>query len=676
MSTDSTSTLERTIHATRNLLASGEFTKVLNDIEPILERYPHNRDALYLKAVALRYLKRLTEALSVLDDLKRYHPQFSLQYQERGHCYVDLRDADRAVRAFMHAVNINPALPASWNKLQALHRMRGEQQNAEMAAQHIATLARLPSPVVVATGLFSDGDYAPAELIARQYLEKHPEDVEMTRLLARIGLAMDVLDDGEELLAKVLARSPNYHAARYDYVRALLARHKHALAKIEMEKLLATDPKNRNYRFTYGTVLVGLGLHREALAIHITLLEELGPEPSQSDSEASIDPYRERSLLLLSIGHTYKTLGEQVKAIDAYEHAARIRVDFGDAYWSLANLKTYQFKPEMVALMRSQESQEGIDLQDRYHLCFAIAKALEDHGDYAQSFLYYKKGNALKEEEHRFNIKPIERNTRDQIKVCTADFFESRRGAGMDNPDPIFVVGLPRSGSTLIEQILSSHSKVEGTAELAEIARIVLELTGRDMSDEYSRYPECLTDLNVSEYQRLAQGYLAQTRAYRVENKPFFIDKMPNNFRHIGLIHLLFPNAKIIDARREPMACCFSNFKQLFASGQEFTYSIDNIARYYRTYLELMDHWDRVLPNRVLRVQHETLVDNFEAEVRRILDYCGLEFESSCMEFYKTKRSIRTASSEQVRQPLFRDGLDHWKHFEPWLGELKSALLL
>jgi len=673
MADESALTLEQSIHRIRDQLAKGECVAVLEALSPILERVPQNRDALYLKAVALRYLKRTTEALTVLDQLQRHHPQFSLQFQERGHCYVDLRDAERAVLAFMSAVNINPALPASWQKLQALHRMRGEHDNAQMAGQHIATLSRLPSPVVVATGLFSDGDYGPAELIARQYLSQHPDDVEMTRLLARIGLAMDVLDDGEELLKRVLERSPNYHAARYDYVRALLARHKHAAAKSEMEKLLAIEPSNRNYRFTYGTVLVGLGLHREALDIHQKLLAELGPESASSDPQ-HIDPYRERALLLLSIGHTHKTLGEQESAIDAYEHAARIRADFGDAYWSLANLKTYRFSDALIDTMRSQEATLGMDRQDQYHLCFALAKALEDRGQYAESFKFYEKGNALKDDEHRFNVKPIERNTRDQIAVCTEGFFARRCGVGVADPDPIFIVGLPRSGSTLIEQILSSHSQVEGTAELAEVARIVLELTGQDMSDEHSRYPACLVDLEPERFAELGRSYLDSTRVYRVENKPLFIDKMPNNFRHIGLIHLMFPNAKIIDARREAMACCFSNFKQLFASGQEFTYSFDNIARYYRTYIELMDHWDRVLPQRVLRVQHEVLVDDFESQVRRLLDYCGLPFEQGCLEFYNTKRSVRTASSEQVRRPIFKEGLEQWKHFEPWLEPLRRAL--
>ena len=257
--------------------------------------------------------------------------------------------------------------------------------------------------------------------------------------------------------------------------------------------------------------------------------------------------------------------------------------------------------------------------------------------------------------------------------MCTAQFFAAHAGAGVPDPDPIFILGLPRSGSTLVEQILASHSQVDGTQELADIQRIVLEIRGDQSDLDNPRYPGVLAELSREEFRRLGQRYLIDTRAYR-SGKPFFIDKMPNNFRHIGLIHLMLPNARIIDARREPMACCVGNLKQLFASGQEFTYSVDDVARYYRTYLELMRHWDAVLPGRVLRVWHEDVVEDLEGSVRRILEFCRLEFEPACIEFYKTDRSVRTASSEQVRQPIFRDGLFQWRNYEPWLGRLKDIL--
>ncbi len=320
-----------------------------------------------------------------------------------------------------------------------------------------------------------------------------------------------------------------------------------------------------------------------------------------------------------------------------------------------------------------QRPRPATRLVDRYHLCFALGKAYEDRGEYAESWGYYERGNALKRAESRYRPEVIELNTANQKSVCTREFFEQRTSHGVESAAPIFVVGLPRSGSTLIEQILASHSAVEGTQELADIPRYVNELQGRERNFESPRYPGVLAQLPAVEFARFAERYLDDTRIYRT-GKPRFIDKMPNNFRHIGFIHLMFPNAKIIDARREPMACCFGNLKQLFARGQEFTYSIEDIARYYRTYLELMEHWDAALPGRVLRVHHEDVVDDLERSVRRILDFCELPFEPACVDFHRTERSIRTASSEQVRRPIFREGLDQWRNYEAWLGPLREAL--
>ncbi|MGH8254093.1 MAG: sulfotransferase family protein, partial [Steroidobacteraceae bacterium] len=328
---------------------------------------------------------------------------------------------------------------------------------------------------------------------------------------------------------------------------------------------------------------------------------------------------------------------------------------------------------EELARLRTLHADPSLGRIDRYHLSFALGKALEDRAEYADSFRCYALGNALKRAESHYQPEIIEANTREQIAVCNADFFAHLPGCGAPDPDPIFIVGLPRSGSTLVEQILASHSQVEGTQELANIQQTVARLRGRDPDLLHPRYPRVLTELRADDFRGLGQQYLDATRVYR-SGKPFFIDKMPNNFRHLGLIHQMLPHAKIIDARREPLACCFSNYKQLFAKGQEFTYSFEDIARYYRTYLELMRHWDRVLPGWILRVHHEDVVDDLEGSVHRILDFCGLDFEPQCVEFHKTKRSVRTASSEQVRQPIFREGLEQWKHFEPWLGPLKEAL--
>jgi tetratricopeptide (TPR) repeat protein len=535
--------------------------------------------------------------------------------------------------------------------------MTGDATNAATAASHVATLKRLAPEVVRATSHFSDGEFDPAEQVIRAYLLKTGNDIEAMRLLARIGLARDVLDDAETLLEAVLKLAPDYRAARYDYACVLLERHLYKRACEEAEKLLALEPDHLDYRALYASASVGLGEHDRAIMLYRRLVHEV---PDAAD-------------LHLSLAHSLKTQGKQAEAIEAYRAATAARPNFGDAYWSLANLKTYRFTDDEITRMRVQEAAPATPVVDRYHLCFALGKALEDRGDYAESWRYYSQGNALKRSESRYRPEIIEINARKQAEVCTRDFFASRNGVGASQPDPIFIVGLPRAGSTLIEQILASHSQVEGTHELGEIPRMVLDLQGRDLDFDNPRYPGVLAELAPEDFLKLGEKYLSDTRIYR-SGKPYFIDKMPNNFRHIGLIHLMLPNAKIIDARREPLACCFSNVKQLFATGQEFTYSVEDIARYYRSYLELMQQWDDVLPGRVLRVHHEDVVDDLESNVRRILNFCGLPFEASCLEFYKTARSVRTASSEQVRQPIFRDGLDQWTKYEPWLDALKDAL--
>ena len=641
----------------RELTKIGRYAEALDAAQRLAAQVPENRDVLFLAALSQRYLNKIPEALATIERLEQLHPRFSQLYQERGYCFVALRDSPRAIDAFLRGVNINPALPASWSMLEGLYRMAGDAENAATAAAHVAILKRLPPEVVRATALFSDGELTPAENIIRAFLLRHGNHVEAMRLLAKIGIARDVLDDAELLLEAALALAPDYRAARHDLALVLIERHKYSQARQELEKLLRLEPENRQYRTLYATACVGLGEQEKAIPLYRELLIEAPQAPD----------------LHLSIAHALKALGRRDESIEAYRAAAAARPNFGDAYWSLANLKTYRFLEREIARMRAEESASGTPLVDRYHLCFALGKAYEDRGDYAESWRYYERGNALKRSESRYRPEIIETNTRKQIEVCTREFFAARAGAGAPQPDPIFIVGLPRAGSTLLDQILASHSQVEGTQELADIQRIVLNLQGRDPDLGNPRYPGVLAEMQPEDFLRLGEKYLAETRAYRTD-KPRFVDKMPNNFRHIGLIHLMLPNAKIIDARRAPMACCFSNLKQLFASGQEFTYSTLDIARYYRTYLELMQHWDEVLPGRVLRIRHEDVVDDLGGNVRRILDFCGLEFEPACVEFYKTERSVRTASSEQVRQPIFREGLDQWKHYEPWLGELKDAL--
>jgi tetratricopeptide (TPR) repeat protein len=649
--------LEAQVRRIRGLMERNDFGQALAQAEALLAQAPASRDVLYLTAVCQRYLQRMPDALATLARLEQLHPRYSRLFQERGHCYVAQRLAEPAIEAYLRGVNLNPALPASWNALQRLFSLTAQTANAGTAASHVQTLAALPPEVVTATSMLADGDLQPAELLIRKYLLEHGDHVEAMRVLARIGMQLGILDDAELLLERLLELAPDYHAARFDYAQVLLDRHRHTRALEELKKLLAAEPGNRSYRTALATAHVGLGDAAGAVARYRELLTETPQAPD----------------LHLSVAHALKTLGQQQQAIESYRAAAALRPSFGDAWWSLANLKTYRFTDSELQSMRAQEAAASTELVDRFHLCFALGKALEDRGEYAESFRYYERGNALKRSQSGYQPRFIERNARLQAEVCTAQFFAAQAGIGCPGNAPIFIVGLPRSGSTLIEQILASHSQVEGTMELPEIPRLVAGLQGRSFTDSEPRYPAILRDLKAADFARMGESYLADTRAYR-KGRPHFIDKMPNNFRHLGLIHLILPNARIIDARREAMACCFSNFKQLFASGQEFTYSIADIAAYYRSYIGLMAHWDAVLPGRILRVQHEEVVVDLEGSVRRILDFCGLQFEPACLEFYRTERSVRTASSEQVRQPIYKEGIDQWRHFEPWLGPLREAL--
>jgi len=622
-----------------------------------------DRDALLREAQDLRLGQRIPMALATLARLQALHPRFSRLYQERGHCHVLLGDAPAAITALRDAVALNPTLPASWDMLEQLHRMLGDTAQAATAAQHLATLRQLPAAVVAANSLFADGDLAPAEEVLRDYLRKDGDNVGALRLLARIRQESGDLDEAEALLKSVLDRAPDYHAARLDYAMVLLQGQKHLQARREAEGLLAHDPDNRDYLKQFGAACVGLGDHEPVIDLYERLLAD---RPRSGAEIADLRLWRANAL---------KVTGRLEEAIADYRASLAARPDNGVAWFSLANLKTYRFTDDDIARMRVAEAQPATQHMDRVYLCFALGKALEDQGDYAASWRYYERGNALRRAASLYRPLVAEACAARLKQVFTAEVFAERAGWGVDDPAPIFILGLPRSGSTLIEQILASHSQVEGTQELTEIGRYAGELSGRDPDCGLPLEPEVLLSLSAGEIGLLGERFLAETRTYRRLGRPFFIDKMPNNFWHIGLIHLMFPHATIIDVRREPMACGFSNLKQLFGTtNQEFTYGVEDMARHYRAYLDLMRHWDAALPGRVLRVQYEDLVDDLDGGVRRLLDHCGLAFESACLAFHETRRSVRTPSSEQVRQPLGRDGLTQWRHYEPWLAPLRDAL--
>jgi tetratricopeptide (TPR) repeat protein len=376
----------------------------------------------------------------------------------------------------------------------------------------------------------------------------------------------------------------------------------------------------------------------------------------------------------MSLGHALKTAGRHAESIEAYTSSIAKAPNLGEAYWSLANLKTFRFTPEQTLTMRAQLADAKLSAEDRFHFEFSLAKALEDAGEYQESFAHYREGNRLRRAMIRYDADENHAHVERSKRFFTREFFAQRQGWGCPAPDPVFIVGLPRSGSTLIEQILASHSQVEGTMELPDVAMLARVVGNRTTRPTGAAYPRALEKFSAEELRALGERYLSQTRIQRKTAAPLFIDKMPNNFAHLGFIHLMLPNARIIDARRHPLGCCLSGFKQHFARGQNFTYDLAEIGRYYRDYVQLMAHFDEVLPGRVHRVFYENMVEDTEAEVRRLLEYCRLPFEEGVLRFHENQRAVRTASSEQVRQPIFRDGMEQWRHFDAWLGPLKEAL--
>ncbi len=640
-------------------MRGGRYAAAADAARRLLDAQPGQPQALYRLAVCRRYLGELDAAAKALDELQAAAPDFARLWQERGHLAKARGDRRGALGAYREAVRRDDALVASWRGLAAL----GSGAARREAAAWLRYLAALPAPLLSARGFNNSGRAWQAERLCRAFLARHPKHVEAMRLLAAIGLGRGVLDDAEFLLESAVAFAPDDRGALVDYINVLHKRQKFGASLTHARRLLARDPANPASRLICANQAMAAGDYDAALQVYDEVLAAHPHSRVAGDEKVH-----------LTRGHALKTAGRLRDAIAAYRHAARLRPDFGDAWWSLANLKVYRFEARERERLATLADAPGTATEDRVHLLFALGKALEDAADYAGAFARYERGNAVKRRQLRYDPHRMTRRLGAQREVCDRAFFRARAGGGSPAPAPIFVVGLPRAGSTLIEQILASHSAVDGTLELHHIGSYAAKLDGRRRQDEPPRYPAALRDLDAAARRALGERYLQETRLHR-RGAPRFVDKMPNNFRHLGLIHLILPNAKIIDARRDALACCFSNFKQLFASGQEFSYSLADLGAYYRDYVALMAHWEAALPpGRILRVHHEDVVEDLEGQVRRLLDHLELPFEAACLRYWETPRSIRTPSSEQVRQPINRDGLYQWRRFERWLGPLKDAL--
>jgi predicted Zn-dependent protease len=644
-------------------LAQGEFLletrpdKAAQQAREILKSVPDHPQGRLLLAASLRRLDDAAGARLLLEELSRAQSQAPMVWLELGLSLGALEEGPAAIAALKRAVQLKPDFGNAWAALAQQHAMAGDDEAAAKAnARQIAAATKDPALVAAATAL-AENKLAVAEHTLRDVLRREPGNIAALRLLAETGARLGRYGEAETLLAHCLELAPGFTAARHNYATVLHRQSKSLEAIAQTDRLLAEEPGNPVYRTLRGAALGQIGEYGQAIAAYEAVLKTHARQPRA----------------WMSYGHALKATGRQEDGIAAYRKAILLAPQLGEAWWSLANLKTVQFGAQDIAQMRGLLAASLSD-EDRYHLDFALGKALEDAGDYPAAFSHYDAANGLRRKTVSYSADETADHVRRSIALFTPEFFAGRLAQGDPAPDPIFVVGLPRSGSTLVEQILATHSQVEGTMELPDIAAIARRLSGRKRRSEPTDYPEVLARLSADELKALGAEYLGRIRIQRKLGRPLFIDKMPNNWAHAGLIHLILPNAKIIDARRHPLGCCFSAFKQHFARGQGFSYDLADLGRYYADYVALMAHMDAVLPGRIHRVRYEDMVAEPEVQVRRLLAYCGLDFEERCLFFYQNDRAVRTASSEQVRRPIFKDGVDQWRNFEPWLAPLKEAL--
>jgi len=526
----------------------------------------------------------------------------------------------------------------------------GSRPSKELGFMSEAIAPSLHDPRLMTAALaLYDNRLSDAEPLLRAHLKDDPFDVYAIRMLAELAGRIGRYRDAETLLRRALELQPGFGAARANLATCLYRQNKPAEAIAELDQMLAEDPENIGHSNLKAAALGKIGGFEEAIELYGEVLEAAPNQPR----------------VWMSYGHVLKTVGRQAEGIAAYRRALDLVPTLGEVWWSLANLKTFRFSPADIAAMQRALDQDEIADEDRFHLDFALGKAFEDAQDYAASFGHYRAGNALRRQSIDYEAKENADFVDKSIALFTPDFFAERAGSGSPSSAPIFIVGMPRAGSTLVEQILSTHSLIEGTSELPDIP--ALARWG-------GNYPRRLADLPPERWAELGDEYLSRTKIQRKTDKPFFIDKLPNNWAHVPFIHLVLPNAVIIDARRHPLGCCFSNFKQHYAHGQAFSYALDDVGRYYADYVRLMAHVDAALPGRVHRVIYEQMVSSTETEVRALLGACGVPFEKACLRFHETERAVRTASSEQVRQPIFKQGTHGWHGFEPWLDPLKAAL--
>jgi tetratricopeptide (TPR) repeat protein len=638
------------------------FEDGLRLIKNNLSSKPDHMDSLYLAAVCSRYLKRYTDAESYLKKLLSIAPDMGRAYQELAHLNRDKGNKVQSIGYYRQATEHNPALLASWNELHKFSLESNNRLSAKHALEKIEHLKSLPNILLHINQIFNEGNIKEAEKKCREFLTVNPTNTHAMSILSDIASRLGHLNDAEFLLESAVKLNPNDSEIRKKYLLILRKRQKFTKTMEQADILIERFPDNLSFQAQKAIEVMQNGDHEESIRLLDKILKK-----------APLDPNT-----LTAKGHAEKTLGKTNDAIHSYQSAYNSKHDHGEAYFSLANLKTYKFDDEEIQQMKNQLKRVDISISDRTYFHFALAQACEAIEDYDEAFTQLDSGNHIRKQQTKYSIDRMNEEIQAQIDVCDKEFFDQMGSGGINTNEPIFILGLPRAGSTLIEQILASHSMIDGTLELPNILTMAQDLRGEDIYGTLGKYPGSMKNLSSDERKEMGNRFITDTRMHR-DNAPMFTDKMPNNFRHIALIHLIMPNAKIIDARRYPLDCCFSMFKQLFAQGQEFTYGLKEAGSYYSSYVKLMNHWDNVLPGKILTVNNEDVIDDLEGQVRRLLNFLEIPFEQNCISFHETDRSVRTASSEQVRQPINKKGQGRWKpyaeHLKPLMNSLDKNLL-
>ena len=645
-----------TISEAIELINNGQIDQAEALCRTAVERNPQDVNITALLGVILLKSRRPEEAEQYLREAIKLAPNFAKPHEDLGRLLFEQGRADEAVKVLSNATRLDPkSAPAHFALGQALIAL-GKGEEADQAFEASFDLDPEKKNLALAAEHQKAGRMEEAESMYREILRENPKHVDALRLLGTICANDKRVDEAERLFRRSIAQAPDFAGAILDLGRLLKEQNRWEEAIECFEKVNRLEPRNVQSRFQLASTLAPAALTYAAVEAYQEVLK-LRPQHAGA---------------LLGLGHVLKTMGQQAEAVQAYRDCISVNPDGGETYWSLANLKTYQLRDDDIAEMESRLENSELSDQSTVNFMFALAKATEDRGDFDRGWEYYVAGNSKQRMLERYDPVQTEVTNDEIVDVFAREFLEANQGLGHPDPAPIFVLGLPRSGSTLIEQILASHSEVEGTAELP-YAGMVANSLNRNRADGIN-YPKAVRELGAEHFEALGLDYLNRARLHRTEGKPHFIDKMPNNFPTIGFIHLILPNAKIIDARRYPLDSCFSGYRQLFARGQTFTYDLTDIGEYFLQYQHMMDHWHEVLPAKVLTVQYEDMVTDFENQVRRLLEYCELPWEDACINFHETERPVRTASSEQVRQPIYSKSINYWRNYEQYLGELIEVL--